>query len=417
MSNALAIATVTATLRNLLQDGFDADPDLPGVAVTTRPPDKARGNNDTGSQVNLFLYQTAIDAAWRNRDMPGKVKPGETGFPPLPLLLSYLLTAYGLNNDDVNAHHLLGRAMSLLHDHPLLGAAEIQSALPKNDLHEQIERVRITPQPMSLEELSKLWTTFQTQYRISAAYQAAVVLIESTRPTVAAPPVLRRGSEDRGAFVDGTPAPVLSEARPPAPQPSVRLGETLTLHGLYLEGEGLTARLTSPRLPAPVDLTPSLTPPSGGAPGQLGVLLAGPADDPGALDRWTPGFYTVALAVQRPGLPPWATNEVPLSLAPVITRSPATVAAGDVLTVTCSPRLRPDSRVLLLLGGHQMTPDTIVTPADTTLPSSLDFTVPALPADEYVVRLRVDGVDSLPFVMTGTPPRPEFDPAQKVKVS
>ena len=59
MSNAFAIAAVTATLRNLLQDGFNADPDLPGVSVTTRPPDKARGANDTASQVNLFLYRAA----------------------------------------------------------------------------------------------------------------------------------------------------------------------------------------------------------------------------------------------------------------------------------------------------------------------------------------------------------------------
>jgi hypothetical protein len=412
MSNALAIAAVTSTLRNLLQDGFDADPDLPGVTVTTKPLDKARGANDNGSQVNLFLYQTMLDGAWRNRDMPGKVKPGETGFPPLPLTLAYLVTAYGLNNDDVNGHHLLGRAMSILHDHPLLGAAEIQAALPKNDLHEQIERVRLTPQPLSLEELSKLWTTFQTQYRISAAYQASAVLIESTRPVVAAPPVLRRGSEDRGAFVDGTPAPVLTEARPPAPQPGVRLGEELTLLGLHLEAEALTARITSPRLPAPVDLVPSRDG------DRLKVLLAGPADDPGALDRWAPGPYTVALIVQRPGLPPWTADKVvELGLAPVITRAPATVAPGDVLTVTCSPRLRPGQGVLLLLGGHPVTPKTVVTPADPTLPSSLDFTVPALPADDYVVRLRVDGVDSLPNVLAGVPPLPQFDPDQKVKVS
>ena len=50
--------------------------------------------------------------------------------------------------------------------------------------HEQIERVRITPQPLSVDELSKLWTAFQTHFRISAAYQVSVVLIESTRPNV-----------------------------------------------------------------------------------------------------------------------------------------------------------------------------------------------------------------------------------------
>ena len=63
--------------------------------------------------------------------------------------------------------------MGVLHDHPLLGAEEINGALPESDLDQQVERVRITPQPMSVEEMSKLWTTFQTQYRMSAAYQAS----------------------------------------------------------------------------------------------------------------------------------------------------------------------------------------------------------------------------------------------------
>ncbi len=65
--------------------------------------------------------------------------------------------------------------MSAFHDHQVLGDEEIRSALPGNDLHEQIERVRITPQPLTLEELSKLWMIFQSQYRISAAYRLDVV--------------------------------------------------------------------------------------------------------------------------------------------------------------------------------------------------------------------------------------------------
>src|SRR6185503_15922813 len=102
-------------------------------------------------------------------------------------VLYYLLTAYSDDEDDTNAHRLLGEAMGVLHDHPLLGAAEIRNAtspiadLSDSDLHEQIERVRINLQPLTFEDMSKLWTTFQTHYRVSAAYQVSVVLIESTR--------------------------------------------------------------------------------------------------------------------------------------------------------------------------------------------------------------------------------------------
>src|SRR5688572_24097327 len=98
MSNSLAVATVTATIRNLLFAGVNQD--LAGTSVTTRPPDRARVSS-TGNQLNLFLYQTGIEAAWRNEDMPGKVKPGEIGTPPMPLTLFYLLTAYSDTDDDL----------------------------------------------------------------------------------------------------------------------------------------------------------------------------------------------------------------------------------------------------------------------------------------------------------------------------
>src|SRR5215203_4919992 len=177
--SALAIAATTATLRGVLDRAID------GVNVTVRPLDTAR-ENTAGDQVNLFLYQTLPDAAWRNRDIPGRVHPGETAQPPLPLTLYYLITTYGNEDSDLRSHLLLGQAMSVLHDYPLLGADEIKNATEgapdlkdKANLHQQIERIRITLQPLTFEEISKLWTTFQTHYRTSAAYQVSVVLIES----------------------------------------------------------------------------------------------------------------------------------------------------------------------------------------------------------------------------------------------
>lgn len=411
MSNSLAIGAVTATLRNLLERGLIAD--LPDAKVTTKPLDKARDNNN-GNQINLLLYQMVPNAAWRNMDMPRQVKPGETGQPPLPLDLYYLVTAYGRNDDDVLGHRLMGRAMSILHDHPLLGADEIKAALLNSDLHEQVERVRITPQPLSLDEMSKLWTTFQTQYRISAAYQVAVVLIESTRLARAPLPVLKRGEEDRGAAVLASPSPTLTEVRPPDPQPSARLGDDLTIHGLNLNSDGLTVRFSSLRLPVPIEVKPL----PGGTATQITAHLPSRAEDPGALAKWAPGFYTLALVVKRPNLPTWTTNEVPFALAPTIAIAPMSAPPGDIsLTVTCSPRLRDGQGVLLLFGERQISVRTISTPADPSMPTTLTFLVPAATEGTYVVRLRVDGVDSLPFVRTGTPPRLEFDANQKVKIT
>lgn len=404
MSNSLAIAAVTATLRNLLTPGLTAE--LPSATVTTMPLDEARDGN--GNQVNLFLYQTMLNAAWRTMDMPGQVKPGETGQPPLALNLYYLITAYGQDDDDTLSHRLLGRAMSILHDHPLLGAAEIEAALPDNDLHEQVERVRITPEPMSVDEMSKVWMTFQTQYRISAAYQVAVVLIESTRPAKTPLPVLTRGPGDEGvaAQPDLTPPfPTLEAVGLPNQQPSARLGDDLTISGHHLGGDSVVVRFMNPRLTAAIEVPPLPGPIST----EITVQLP---DDPA---NWPAGFYTLAAVISRAGQADRTTNELPFALAPRITTAPpitvARNAAGDAsITLTCSPQVRSAQRAALLLGDREVLAQSHPVQTDT-----LTFLVTAAPVGEHYIRLRIDGVDSLLVKRDIAPP--VFDETQKVTIT
>jgi len=50
-------------------------------------------------------------------------------------------------------------------------------------------------------------------------------------------------------------------------------------------------------------------------------------------------------------------------------------------------------------------------------PSTLTFSIPNVDVGSYVVRLRVDGVDSIPVTYSGTPPLPAFDGNQIVTVT
>jgi hypothetical protein len=75
----------------------------------------------------------------------------------------------------------------------------------------------------------------------------------------------------------------------------------------------------------------------------------------------------------------------------------------------------------LIFGSRTIKPDTIVTPnvpesPDMQKPTTLTFTVPNVLEGEYLVRLRVEGVDSLPIIITGSPAKLDFDPQQKVSV-
>jgi hypothetical protein len=426
MSNGLAIAATTATIRNLLLTQLPLiDTELADLEVTTQPPDLAR-KGIVKAQLNLFLYQTSVNAAWRNRDLPKQVRPGETGIPPLALDLHYLLTAFGrgeIDNDGIS-QRVLGCAMGLLNDHALLGSDEIAAALAGNDLGEQIERVRITATQMGVEEMSKLWTTFQSQYRISAAYQVGVILIDSRRAIRSPLPVLRRGQEDRGPVAVAGFAPVLELIRMPRSQSSVRLGEAFVVVGKNLN---LTATsLAISRLgeaPSSTSNEITIAPMAGDAPGEIRVQIAdagiNPADDPQALSRWHPGYYLLALRQTKLGLPAISSNALPFALAPRITLTPLTTTAGTVvLTLTCAPRLREGQRVHLILGDRQFAPDSISTPVgDLTLPSTLTFTMQSVETGNRVVRLRVDGVDSIPAIFAGTPPIATFDSAQTLVVT
>jgi hypothetical protein len=415
MSNPLAIAAVTATLRNLLQAGLAIDPDLNDITVTMQPLDRARVNGNTANQMNVFLYHILPSGAWRNMDMPGRVRPGETASFPLGLNLYYLLTAFGKENDATRSfsHQIMGRAMSVLNDHPLLGSQEIQNALPNNDLWNQVERVRFTLQPFSLEEIAKLWTGFQTQYRLSVAYEAAVVLIESTRSISAPLPVLTRGKDDSGIVAQANmlpPFPALAQIQLPNRQVTANLGDKITLLGENLNGDKVSVQFIPARLPAPQPVSAD----PGGTDTQITVSIT---NDPA---NWPAGVYSVQvivatnLAPPPPTPPPQdsrTTNALPMAIAPQITsKLPMTVKRPAKIKLTCSPAIQPLQQVSLLLDMQEV-------PADphAAVTSQLTFASATVVPGPHLVRLRVDGVDSQLVDHSGK--LPVFKATQQVTIT
>lgn len=400
MSNALVITATTRALRHLLATKvtIPAPPGPPvAVNVTTSAPDVVV-KGLTAPTLNLFLFHTVINSAFSNAD----------GATPLALRLQYLLTAYGKGEADAGAdsHTVLAAAMSALHDHPLLGTQELQDAYADSDIGSQIERLRITPLPLSIDELARLWSAFQTGYRMSVAYEVSVVLIDSQRALKAPLPVLRRGSEDRGAIVATGAAPVLTQAR----QKALRLGEVLEIEGESLAAGG-TLRFAGLSTDARAELAPEAIAST------LKARLPALADGPDAYVRWAPGFYAVSLVVGSPAL---LSNEVVFALAPTVTVDPNSVGAvsapGDTITLTCIPRIRDKQRVQVLFGDRQLTPASIVNASPNSTPTQITFAVPAVPPGLWLVRLRVDGVDSMPVTIDGASKLPVFDPAQQVRV-
>jgi hypothetical protein len=426
MSNPLAIAAVTATLRNLLQAGLATDPDLNDITVTMQPLDRARVNGNAANQMNVFLYHVLPSGAWRNADMPGRVRSGETGTFPLGLNLYYLLTAFGRENDNTQpfSHQVMGRAMSIMNDHPLLGSTEIQNALPNNDLWNQVERVRFTLQPFSVEEIAKLWTGFQTQYRLSVAYEAAVVLIESTRTLVAPLPVLKRAKDDSGVVALANlipPYPALSKINlllPPAlpaktptilaplGQTTATLGCGVQLVGQHLSGDVVTVQFSPVRLPTPLAV-PAL---AGGTDTQVTAVI--PTDNPAG---WPAGIYSVQVIVNTNIAPKQVdvrtTNGLLVAIAPAVTsKLPMTVKRPNKIKLTCASVVQPSQQVSLFLDMQEI-------PADALAAASNQLTFPsdAAAPGAHLIRLRIDGVDSQLIDHSQKPP--VFDTSQTVTIT
>jgi hypothetical protein len=405
MGKPEALATVTTAMRNLLSD------DMGGAAVTTKPPSVAR-NGESGAQLNIFLYSVRHSPSLRNEPPLGKAKNRELAYPPMPLILKYLITAYGADNDDISGQILLGKAMRILHDHPLLGQADLKDIVPESGLHEQAERIRITPDTLNLDDMSKLWSSFQSaEYRLSVGYEISVVLIESNRTGKAALPVLKRGEGDMGpeALLDFPPS--LSGARFLHKKPAAELGEPVTLLGEHLiEGKLITRfhhHLFSTDEYRNLDLVRNEN--------EMTVTL--PKEDSIEKTGWPAGIYTLFLSMESPKT--WASNQIAIPLAPTVLSVVPKQAEADIafiLTITCKPQIRASQKAVLLFGDQMISPDSIANPTDITKPGTATFMVNA-PAktQPYLVRLRVDGVDSIPVDFSKR--KPKFDSEQQVIIS
>lgn len=418
MSNADALATVTATLRGMLLDRVAAD-----VEVSTKPPSVARTGVNS-PQINIFLYSTQHNSAFSNFPMPGEVRNGERAYPPLSLILKYLITVYGKDDDDISGQKLMGVVMSCLHDNPVLDRSDIEDTDSTSGLHRQIERVRITPDTLSLDDMSKLWSSFQSaEYRLSTGYQASVVLIESEHKTSVPLPILKRGEKDQGGTVTAAPLPVLTGYRSPNQKPSTEFGDVVTLLGKRLNVEGVIIRLQHPLLVDSAD--PSvpkfieLHPESGGTDSEITFKIPSVEDDPIIGSKWRAGFYGLSLVVKRTAMADLTSNTISMPLSPKIQIDPTTATAGDVeLKIECLPQIHADQRAVLLFGDQMILfSGKIAIPANPSASSSLTFTVENVQARTvpYVVRLRIDEVDSIPVDFSKG--LPQFDTKQMVVIT
>lgn len=392
MSNHLAMATVTATLQRLLQASVEVDVDG-GTVTTLRPDGSSEGLPSIG--VNLYLYQVTPNAQWRNTDLPTRSPSGRlVQKPHLALDLQYLLTFYG-DEGTLETQRLLGSALRALTARPILTRVMVQETLDAaratdpdhyllpSDLPAALESIKLTPVPLSLEELSKLWSVFfQTPYTLSMAYQGTVVLLEADDTPSRPLPVRTRNIQVfpfQRAILEAAVA-VSGDQDP------VEMGGTLLLRGTGLAGPVTRVRV------GPAELAPvsgSLT----------NTELRVPLTDPDL----RAGVQAVQLVYANGA----GSSVVPVVLRPVITVVDADVT-DEVIPVEFDPAVDRLQRVQLFLNalgapaGTEPAAHIFDAPAnngitDPTVQETtrIDFPIQGVTPGDYLVRVLVGGAESV----------------------
>lgn len=385
MSNYLAIATVTETLRQFLQAAISSL--ITGAnATAVRPGLIGQSALTPAVGTNVFLYQVVPNAAWRNTDLPSRNGGGDiTHRPRAALDLHYLLSFYG-KETDLEAQRLLGRVTQTLHSQPILTRKQVRDAvssanfLAGSNLAEEVEQVRVTPLSLSLEEMSKVWSVlFQTQYALSVAYQASVVLIEADQAPRQVLPV-----RQRNVRVLPYQRPFIEEVTPQI----LEVGNQLIIRGRNLKSDLVKVRLSSTET-APTSLTSdqvnvALPPglPAGVNTAQIVQLLDFGSGSPSEPHRLFESNVTAFVVAPK--------LAVPAGPEPVF----GTVTRGSAFPVTVAPPVGRTQEARLIVGHRSITLPSrpaSAPPATTALP----FTIPAdFPTGEFLVRVQVDGAQS-----------------------
>jgi hypothetical protein len=407
-----AIGGVSDTLLTLIRDRMD----LPGgleitdVDVTVgNPAVDGTANGAAAPQhprLNIFLYRVTENANLKNQEPPGVGDRGAYGHPPLSLNLHYLLTAYGTTNDrdqpnETLAHFVLGSAMRVLHDFPVVTARlrTVRITPERRILHpsliEQFETVKLYLEPLTLDDVSKIWTALNQPYRLSGPYMVSVVQIDSDRVRGFPRRVGQRGPRVH-AYVTTTPRIAEITTRrlgDPGhvehPQPYARVGDVLTIHGSGLAGERVRVLL------GPVDASDQVT---SVQPGRIAVAVP---DHPDLRAGVQPVqvFHDVLVGEPPERRGGAASNTGVFVLVPRIDAFEF-LTGPDRLRLTGRRLSDPDRESLAIIGDH------VVVRRDRYTRMQDDDIVlrwPAeLPSGTHHVRVRVGGAETLAaFEVTG----------------
>jgi hypothetical protein len=180
MSDYKVIGAVNETLKSLLWSRFKNDSGILSLLssedqISLEPPFKLVNdrNEVDRSYLSIYLYRIVENGDMKNRPLELRDE-SLVNYPPLSLNLFYLVTP--LTNSADNDHRLLAKTMQILYDNSILKETALQGILANTK-----EELRVILNPISLEDITRIWSGFMRPYQLSVSYEVKVIYIDSER--------------------------------------------------------------------------------------------------------------------------------------------------------------------------------------------------------------------------------------------
>lgn len=401
--NYNAIATVTATMRDILQDNLQTS--FQGITVTAKPLDILQ-QDPPANRLNIFLYHISPNLGYLNSDI-------QMDNPVIALNLYYLLTATTSDSDDlydIKPQQILAKAVLALSKYGILTKEDILSTrtspnskiLDTNDkdhLESQldIESIKFYLNYMSLDEMVKIWSSgFQLHYRPSISYLVTTILLQNKQEVQPAYPV-----QDIRVYVLSQKQPVINNIEPTVLE--FDLNSEFNIYGTNLSSSSSSevdvvindvaidrALLTSSDDKINVKVPSTIT--SGIKVVKVHHHIKIRNEDGTFFEPKTWGY----------------SNMVTFSIVPkIIDPVKISVRRGDLLQIKIQPGVMFSQSVNVFIGNYAFDivlphpnqilgieyPMTSLPPLQ--IPSNIPLTSETLNLEPYLLRVRVDGVDSL----------------------
>lgn len=171
MADGIVLRDINKTIKKLLQQNITELSD--DAAIIFDSPGDIEDSNST--RLIAFLYHIIENSHMRNTP---PIYPSYTEKQPTPLILDlyFMFVPYAKTRETEII--VMEKLMQIFYDNAVLRGDLLEDGLTSSGNDE----IRIVPQTLSLDDLHKLWSTFQNKsFRLSKSYIITPVRVPSER--------------------------------------------------------------------------------------------------------------------------------------------------------------------------------------------------------------------------------------------